>query len=211
MLTPSDIDHRARQADAALSALEASRAKLYRTDGAKLYADDEHAQREIAAESAFTDALGPALELADQAAREADEQLERLRQPIDPVAALATEDLTRAAALEPFLRADLDLPPYHLAQRIRTAIGDNDRARMAVYARVLIQTDAPADPALRDLRDQLVQAFADPKASEKRSEAERQLDLSRELRRRVRETEAKGLQLVQKERQRLVASGSYVL
>ena len=181
-----DIDRAIRDAEAR------ERRELYRSDGTKLYSDAEHDERRAALRAPIWDAFANQEAEYDRQIAEAKHTLEALSVD-DPLDVLDAAQLQKAQALAAFYQDDADrLSPAQLAQRIRAAIAQQDRVKMALLARYGRRRDeamvaawtarpggqGPSDVEARERRqlaDALValdRELTDPKVAQRRASAE---------------------------------------
>ncbi|MCB0197978.1 MAG: hypothetical protein KDJ65_38900, partial [Anaerolineae bacterium] len=81
------------------------------------------------------------------------EELSRPVEAVDPLLSLNNGDLARAASLKAFLTDDLELPLKELGKRIKAAIESNDKVTMAVYSRILGNSDTAGHYILKTQLD----------------------------------------------------------
>ena len=83
-------------------------------------------------------------------------EIEELSRPIevaDPLLSLNNGDLARAASLKVFLADDLQLSVKELGKRVKAAIESNDTVTMAVYSRILGNSDTAGHYILKTQLD----------------------------------------------------------
>lgn len=108
--------------DATAERLEAEKAKLYRPDGSKLYADEEHEERLRSIEQEHTTAFDAIEADVGRSISRAQEDLLKLEHS-DPVDLLSNEELERANSKSPFvLNECLNLPPAALTKRLSAVL-----------------------------------------------------------------------------------------
>jgi len=141
---------RAGRIDAAAARLVAARAQLYRSgDGAPVYAREEMREREAALLARFDADVQPTLTEAAREIAEA-ERVVMLQAGADPLFALPTDDLTRAAALLPFVVQDVaTLGTSELLARTQAMIDRRDRVGMVTLQRALQARAAEIDARIR--------------------------------------------------------------
>jgi hypothetical protein len=122
------------QMDRAVERYEKATAELYRSDGTKLYSDEEHAERERAIRSEFKAAVDAIEQDVDSLIAAAKESL-LIAESSDPTDALTTEELASANARRPFVSDEVfTLPMEKLVDRCRAVLAQGDRPAMFLYA-----------------------------------------------------------------------------
>lgn len=171
--------------ESALETFQRQRATLLRPDGERLYSDDEHQRREAALLAELDTSIAAVTARAESTIAEAER--EALLADRDPIATLPTDELTRAAALAPFVAEDAGRLDFAtLARRCEAALALRDgstgqakaRAHQAVYARygrarldrargdrTIPIEQLPGVRALETAVQQLEAAFGDPAAA----------------------------------------------
>ena len=81
------------------------------------------------------------------------EELSRPVEAVDPLLSLNNGDLARAASLKVFLADDLQLSVKELGKRVKAAIESNDTVTMAVYSRILGNSDTAGHYILKTQLD----------------------------------------------------------
>jgi hypothetical protein len=115
---------------------QAATVALYR-DGRSLFASDEHDRRVKAIEGERRQAVDMVLDEVKRRSNEIHAAL--LPTDTDPVAVLGTDDLTRAAALAPFVKDDVAAGTF--AAKLRAVVRSGDAASRAVWYRTLAAVD----------------------------------------------------------------------
>ena len=120
--------------DEAVKRREAAIAELYWEDSAKVYGDEEHAEREVATRREFQATMDAIEEDVDQQILGAEEAL-LVTENVDPTDALATEEFERANAKGSFVADEcFTLPLDRLVQRCRAVLAQGERTNMFLYA-----------------------------------------------------------------------------
>ena len=119
------------------SRYEAGRSSLYRPDGQPKYSEPEVAERLQKLQAEREEALRPHVAAAEKDAARYTRELQAV-EGTDPAAALSTEDLTRAAALRPFVAEFLeDSRPGEVVDRLRSVVESKDRASAYAHAQAI--------------------------------------------------------------------------
>jgi hypothetical protein len=120
--------------DRLVEAREQEESKLYRADGTKLYADDEHATREADIRRRFRSAMDEIDAEIEGMVAAAEESL-LVAENADPTDALTTEELASANARRPFVSDEVfTMPLEKLVERCRAVLAQGDRPAMFLYA-----------------------------------------------------------------------------
>jgi len=188
-------DTEIKRVDEAKARFEAAKARLYRPDGAQVYGDAEHAERVTAlVEQHFSVISRPVYEAAqaeEEKARAVIDTADR-----DPIFTAKAEDATMAGSLLPFLQT---ARTADLVEQATAAITAAARPAMLAIHHVLKRTH---DDLLEQARvhggrpdgrraqefagvapglNALTSALKDPKADQRRQEAQKTLEQSRQL------------------------------
>lgn len=128
--------------DGMLAAVEREAAKFETTrdavlrtfDGRPVHAPEEQAAKEAQFLAPVREAVAAVHEAAQQAAQQA--AIAMTAVDADPLAGVPTEELTRMAALEPFVRDEIeDMPIADLQRRLLWAVNHADNATRRLYVR----------------------------------------------------------------------------
>ena len=120
--------------DRMVEAREQEEAKLYRSDGSKLYSNEEHAEREADIRHRFRLVMDEIDEEADKRISEAEEAL-LVAENADPTDALTTEELATANARRPFVSDEVNaLPLGNLTTRCKAILAVGDKPAAFLYS-----------------------------------------------------------------------------
>ena len=152
-----DITTLTRDLDGAEQRFRDSLKALTRSDGAPIYSEDEHAQREAAAWSTLQRDFGGVSEKLQSIAAEARAEVERI-DSADITARLSTDELARANALREFAYEEASGMTHDaLAERLRRVRAEGSKADRFVWLRAARRVlDAAAKnepPALPELQN----------------------------------------------------------
>ena len=151
------------------------------------------------------------------------ERLLALLEDADPLSRLTEADLVRANARREFVREDIQtLSPENLARRVRTVLATDDLVAQVLHQRALEQRLRQLDMQeslsvaeqtdrhpLHQFMEQLRAKTADPTAGDKKHAATAQLDLARQLTKRVGEAQAKAHRTLESLAAQMRASAVY--
>jgi len=113
---------------------EEQEAALLRSDGARIYGDEEHEERMEAIRQEFAGRMDRVEADIGKKIADAEEQVLRVEHA-DPADVLSTSELERANAKRNFVSDEcFTLPLPKLAQRLRAVLAQGDRASMFAYA-----------------------------------------------------------------------------
>jgi hypothetical protein len=174
--------HRMRYVERAAGVYEAAQQKLYRPDGAPIYADAEHAARDAAHLAEFDRIARREYEEAEADAAAAVAQLAQL-DGTDPLDTLSDAEVQRAAARLPFVSEDADRPPLAaFVTRIESVLLAGDTPQVYAYWKTSVrrlETERETGRAGTagvlaqvDALGRCTAALADPKMAAKRASAE---------------------------------------
>jgi hypothetical protein len=113
---------------------EARKSELYREDGARLFGDEEHEEREAATQQEFAATMDSIEAGLDEKIASAEESLLVLENA-DPTDVLSTSELEDANARRPFVSDEaFTLPLDKLVDRCRAVLAQGGRPAMFLYA-----------------------------------------------------------------------------
>jgi hypothetical protein len=184
LITPDERitmnDHEIQQA---ATRRDAAKSQLYRADGRPVFGEQEHRERERAIDQKFREDM-------ERVESQIQERVERARGELasvenaDPGAALTTDELTRAAALNQFVSEEAaTLSLADLARRCRVAAASpGDKAAMyAMMRHAARRADEDLSGEVRDAVAELRRAL-DPDREEKAEAARQALEEAEDLR-----------------------------
>ncbi len=118
----------------AMELKESRKEELFRSDGARLFGDEEHEEREAAIKQEFT-ATMDAIEAGVSGKIASGEESLLILENADPTDALTTSELESANARRPFVSDEaFTLPLDKLIDRCRAVLAQGDRATMFLYS-----------------------------------------------------------------------------
>lgn len=174
--------------DNALVELQAGKQKLLDANGARIFSDDQHQQREAALMAAFDREVAYAEGIAQEVRQVAEAELARL-DGAGLLDGLSADEMQRAATLRSFVKEDVqELPTYDLAARLNAVAAGSDKVEKRLYARYVARR-LEEDGTAR--RDRSVQAAVEalraalPDDTRRRRKAEERLAKVRELERAI--------------------------
>ncbi len=113
---------------------EARKSELYRSDGARLFGDEEHEERERSIGQEFTATMDSIEAGVDEKIASAEESL-LILENADPTDALTRSELEDANARRPFVSDEaFTLPLDKLVDRCRAVLAQGDKPSMFLYA-----------------------------------------------------------------------------
>jgi hypothetical protein len=158
-----------------------ARSELYRDDGTRIYADQEHTAREREIERELEAAMTRIEESISSRLETAKADLQSAEHA-DPAPTLNTDELQRAAALAAFVgeeMRDLSLPA--LAHRVRVVANSGDKAEMyALLRSASLRADEDPSGTLREALRGLASAI-DPTAEARLEQAKADLEEAEDL------------------------------
>lgn len=130
----TDMNWHDSQLEKSLTAFDRDQAALLRSDGTRLYSDDEHTQRMKALAERVQEAAGKAQERVLKAQEVAAVEVGAVN--TDPSKWLSATDLATANARAPFVKEDVDILRLdHLAARLEQVLSERDAVSAWLYAR----------------------------------------------------------------------------
>ena len=156
---------------------QSAKAALYRA-GQPMFLEEEHGRRVQTIETQRRQAIDGVKSEVQR--RISEIEVELLPTDADPVMALKGEDLTRAAALAPFVREDV--AAGNVGPKLRAVLKSGDKAAMAVWLRYV---SAPGERGLSrwdgEVQQMVTQLEAIVRPPDRRQDAlrERQSELSK--------------------------------
>ena len=136
MTSPLDLKARAT---AAQQRYEEAEARLYRTDGAKLYGDEEHEERLSALDAERREACQSVVEAARSLRVAAEEEIGRAKFT-DHADRLTPEELEEAGRRLPFSSMDAEsLPEEELAGRLESVLTSGNKGTMYAWYKAASQ------------------------------------------------------------------------
>jgi hypothetical protein len=120
--------------DQAMEHQEARKSELYREDGARLFGDEEHEERQAAIRQEFAATMDSIEAGLDEKMASAEKDL-LIAENADPTDVLTSEELGSASARRPFVADEaFTLPLGKLVSRCRAVLAQGDRPSMFLYA-----------------------------------------------------------------------------
>lgn len=191
-----------RDVERAASAFEEAQKKLYRTDGSKVYGDEEHAERLGKLREGLTEKIGKVVSEAEADAKSYEKEALAFSYT-DPASQVPASERGKLETSRAFVKEDCeDLAVPALTERISAVSAGSDRAAKILHARYgrrrldainaesnrLASEGQPAGPEAAQEARSLAEAVAtleeqlkDPKTEDRRQAVEEAAKASRQL------------------------------
>lgn len=149
-------------------------AKLLRSDGSRIYSDQEHQERAAAILRTYDEVGKLVTEKVTAAVSQVEQELAVLEAE-DGWGRLSEAEQAAATARREFIKEDVErLPVYELERAVRGAIASQNRPLVYLYSRYVgMRRETDNSPELIQLNADLQNAISDPTANDRRRKLER--------------------------------------